>query len=377
MKTSKWVALVLAAVMALSLCVPALAEETIKIGGIGPLTGGAAMYGIPIRNGAQLYIDQLNEAGGINGAKVEFVWEDDAGKNEQAQKLYYDFYDDGFAAILGPVLTDQCNVVGMLADEDGIPMVTPSGTAFDITSGKNYVYRSCFIDEFQGYVMANYAAEIGYKNVAILYGADSAYSMGLVAAFEAQAAAKELNIVAKEAANFTDIDFKAQLTNIKNAAPDAVFLPYYGDAMALILPQAKEVGLETIYLGADGTANVVENIADKSLLTSVVYSDHFAFDSDDESVVNFVNSYTEKYGEKPEISFAATGYDAALVICEAIKVAGTTDHDALNEAIKNITVEGVSGIISFDENNNPVKSAFIMGFDAEGNKHFEDRVDPE
>jgi len=264
----------------------------------------------------------------------------------------------------------------MLADEDGIPMVTPSGTAFDITAGKTYVYRSCFIDEFQGYVMANYAAETGYKNVAILYGADSAYSMGLVAAFEAQAKVKGLTIVAKEAANFTDIDFKSQLTNIKNAKPDAVFLPYYGDAMALILPQAKEVGLETIYLGADGTANVVENIADKSLLTSVVYSDHFAFDSDDEAVVNFVTGYTAKYGEKPEISFAATGYDAALVICEAIKAAGTTDHDAVNEVLKNISVEGVSGVISFDENNNPVKSAFVMGFDAEGNKHFVTRVDP-
>jgi len=372
----KKIALVLAMIMALSLCAPALAEDTIKIGGIGPLTGGAAMYGIPIRNGAELYIDQLNAAGGINGVKVEFVWEDDAGKNEQAQKLYYDFYDDGYAAILGPVLTDQCNVVGMLADEDGIPMVTPSGTAFDITAGKTYVYRSCFIDEFQGYVMANYAAETGYKNVAILYGADSAYSMGLVAAFEAQAKVKGLTIVAKEAANFTDIDFKSQLTNIKNAKPDAVFLPYYGDAMALILPQAKEVGLETIYLGADGTANVVENIADKSLLTSVVYSDHFAFDSDDEAVVSFVTGYTAKYGEKPEISFAATGYDAALVICEAIKAAGTTDHDAVNEVLKNISVEGVSGVISFDENNNPVKSAFVMGFDAEGNKHFVTRVDP-
>ena len=294
----------------------------------------------------------------------------------QAQKIYFDHLDAGCAAILGDVLTGQCRVVAALAAEDGIPMVTASGTAYDINEGKPNVFRTCFIDDFQGTVMANFAADQGYKKVAILYGNDSAYSLGLVSAFEAQAGVRGLEVVAKEAASFTDVDFKAQLTNIKAAAPDAVFLPFYGAEASLILTQAKEVGLETIYMGADGISDIVDKIADKSLLTSMTYADHFAFDSDDPAVVKFIEDYTAKYGEAPTVSFSATGYDAALVICEAIKAAGSTDFDAVTAAIKGISVEGVSGVISFDENNNPIKSAFVMTFDAEGGKHFVAKVDP-
>lgn len=376
MKLSKWLALALAAIMALSLCAPALAEETIKIGGIAPLTGPYAVYGNAVKNGADLYIAQLNANGGIDGKMVELLWEDDEADDTQAQKIYFNYLDGGCAAILGDVLTGQCRVVASLAVDDGIPMVTASGTAFDITEGKENVFRTCFIDDFQGNVMANFAAEQGYKNVAILYGVDSAYSTGLVAAFEAQAAALNLNIVAKEAANFTDIDFKAQLTNIKNAKPDAVFLPFYGAEAALILTQAKEVGLETIYMGADGISDIVPQIADKSLLTQITYADHFAFDSDDEAVIKFIADYKAMFGEEPTVSFSATGYDAALVICEAIKAAGSTEFEDVTAALKALNTVGVSGNITYDENNNPIKSAFVMTFDAEGGKHFVAKVDP-
>ena len=376
MKFSKWMALALAAIMALSLCAPALAEETIKIGGIAPLTGPYAVYGNAVKNGADLYIAQINANGGIDGKKVELLWEDNEADDTQAQKIYFNYLDGGCAAILGDVLTGQCRVVASLAMDDGIPMVTASGTAFDITEGKENVFRTCFIDDFQGKVMANFAAEQGYKNVAILYGVDSAYSTGLVAAFEAQAAALNLNIVAKEAANFTDIDFKAQLTNIKNTKPDAVFLPFYGAEAALILTQAKEVGLETIYMGADGISDIVPQIADKSLLTQITYADHFAFDSDDEAVIKFIADYKAMFGEEPTVSFSATGYDAALVICEAIKAAGSTEFEDVTAALKAINTVGVSGVITYDENNNPIKSAVVMTFDAEGGKHFVAKVDP-
>lgn len=375
-KCIKFISMVAAMLLALSLLMPCLAEDTIKIGGLAPLTGPYAVYGFSVKNGADLYIDQLNAAGGINGTPVELIWEDHAANDTQAQKIYFDHLDAGCVAILGDVLTAQCRVVAALAAEDGIPMVTSSGTAFDINEGKPNVFRTCFIDDFQGTVMANFAAEQGYQNVAILYGADSAYSIGLVSAFEEQAAVRGLNVVAKEAASFSDIDFKAQLTNIKAAAPDAVFLPFYGSEASLILTQAKEVGLETIYMGADGISDIVDKITDKSLLTSMTYADHFAFDSDDAAVVKFIEDYTNKYGEAPTVSFSATGYDAALVICEAIKNANSMEYDAITEAIKNISVEGVSGVISFDENNNPIKSAFVMTFDAEGGKHFVSKVDP-
>ena len=376
MKLSKTLALMLAAAMLLSLCAPALAEDTIKIGGMAPLTGPYAVYGNAVKNGANLYVAQLNEAGGINGKKVELLWEDHEADDTQAQKVYFNYLDGGCAAILGDVLTGQCRVVASLAMEDGIPMVTASGTAFDITQGKENVFRTCFIDDFQGTVMANFALEQGYKKVAILYGADSAYSVGLVAAFEAQAKINGLEIVVKEAANFTDIDFKAQLTNIKNKAPEAVFLPFYGAEASLILTQAQEIGLTTIYMGADGISDIVPQIADKSLLTQITYADHFAFDSDDAAVVKFIADYTALYGEEPTVSFSATGYDAALVICEAIKAAGSSDFEAVTAALKNIEAVGVSGKITFDANNNPIKSAFVMTFDAEGGKHFVAKVDP-
>ena len=375
-KSTKFAAAVLAVMMALCLMLPACAEEVIKIGGIAPLTGPYAVYGISVKNGADLYVSQLNENGGIDGKMVQLDWQDDAANDNQAQKIYYDYVDNGYAAILGDVLTGQCRIVATLAVDDGIPMVTASGTAFDINEGKPNVFRTCFIDDFQGVVMANFAADKGYQKVAILFGSDSAYSQGLVTAFEGQATSRGLEVVAKEAASYSDIDFKAQLTNIKAAEPDAVFLPFYGAEASLILTQAKEVGLDTIFMGADGISDIVDKMADKSLLTAITYADHFAFDSDDAAVVKFIEDYTALFGEAPTVSFSATGYDAALVICEAIKAAGTTDYAAVVDAIKNINVEGVSGVISFDENNNPIKSAFVMTFDAEGGKHFVSKVDP-
>ena len=372
-----FLSLVIAVILALCLMLPAFAEDVIKIGGIAPLTGPYAVYGISVKNGADLFIDQINAAGGIDGKKVQLDWQDNAANDQQAQKIYLDYVDAGYAAILGDVLTGQCRIVAAMAVEDGIPMVTASGTAFDINEGKPNVFRTCFIDDFQGVVMANFAADKGYQKIAILYGNDSAYSLGLVTAFEGRAAVRGLEIVAKEAASYSDIDFKAQLTNIKSAAPDAVFLPFYGAEASLILSQAKEVGIENVpYLGADGISDIVDKMADTSLLTAINYADHFAFDSDDAAVVKFIEDYTAKFGEAPTVSFSATGYDAALVLCEAFKAAGSVDYDAVVAAIKAVNVEGVSGVITFDENNNPIKSAFVMTFDAEGGKHFVAKVDP-
>lgn len=386
MKAQKWFSVILSIVVVFSLLIPtAIADEdTIKIGGLAPLTGPYAVYGEAVKNGADLYVSQLNAAGGIDGKMVEILWEDHAASDQQAQNIYYDHLDNGAVAILGDVLTGQCRVIAQLAYEDGIPMVTASGTAFDINEGKPNVFRTCFIDDFQGVVMANFAKQQGYQKVAILYGADSAYSLGLYNAFKAQAEVNGIELVAEEAAAFTDIDFKAQLSNIKNAEPEAVFLPWYGSEASLILAQAAEVGLNVKFMGADGISDIVDKIDDKSLLTAMNYADHFAFDSDDEAVQTFIAEYTAKYGEEPTVSFSATGYDAALVICQAIDEADIEDYsdleavyEAVTEKIKGISAEGVSGVISFDENNNPIKSAFVMTFDEEGGKHFVAKVDPQ
>ncbi|MEG2186123.1 MAG: ABC transporter substrate-binding protein [Clostridia bacterium] len=375
----KWISVLLTIMLVLSFALPAMAEgETIKIGGIGCLTGPYAMYGIGVRNGIDLCIDEINAAGGINGQKVEMLWEDDEGDAAKATNAYSKLVEnDGVTAILGAVLTGPTDAVADYAASDGIPTITASATAYYITEGRPNVFRTCFLDPFQGICMANFAKdEFSAVKLAVLYENGNEYSTGLKNTFSEQAALNGQEIVACEATAAKDVDFKAQLTKIKDAAPDVVFLPYYGPEAALILSQAKEIGLETKFVGADGISNIVGSISDKSLLTNLWYSDHFSNTADSEKVKTFLSGYQAKYGELPSISFTATGYDAALVMCEAIKAAGSTDYDAVVAAIKASNVEGVSGTITFDDHNDPTKSAFILTFDAEGNQVFVKQQNP-
>ena len=217
--------------------------------------------------------------------------------------------------------------------------------------------------------MARYAKDEGYSKVAIMYDNGEDYSKGLYDNFIAEAAVLGLDIVATESAAFSDVDFKTQLTNIKNSNPNAVFLPYYGEQAALILNQAKQIGLDVKFLGADGLSNVVETITDKTLLTNMTYSDHFSIQSDSQLAKEFVEAYKAEYNEEPNISFSATGYDAALVLAEALKK-GSTKYEDVVAAVRATNIDAVSGKISFDEINNPIKSAFITTFDEQGNKVF-------
>ncbi len=372
MKKRSILALMLALVLSLSLILPAVAaEETIKIGGISVLTGPAAVYGIAVQKGVDLYIDQLNEAGGIDGKKVEMLWEDDQSDATAGVNAFNKLVDnDEVSAILGAVLTNVTMAVAANAADIGIPMITASATAYDVTTDRPSVFRTCFLDPFQAVIMARYAKEEGINKVAVLYDNGNDYSAGLYQSFIDEAAALGLEVVATESATYEDVDFKAQLTNLKNAAPEAVFLPYYGAPAALILTQADEIGFETRFLGADGIANVVDSINNKALVTNMVYSDHYSEQADSEMSKAFVAAYQAKYNEVPTISFSATGYDAALVLVEAIKKAGSTDYEAVTAALKATDVEGVSGKLTFDDHNDPIKSAFILTFDAEGNKQF-------
>ncbi len=374
----KMVTMALALMLAVSLILPALAEDTIKIGGIGCLTGQYAMYGVGVKNGVDLYIDELNAAGGIDGKQVEMLWEDDEGAPDKAANAYNKLVqNDGVVAILGSVLTGATDAVADLAAEDGIPMITASATAYYITEGRPNVFRTCFLDPFQGISMANFAKEqFSATKLAVLYENGNEYSTGLKDKFVEQAGKNGQEIVAMEATAAKDVDFKAQLTKIKDAAPDVVFVPYYGPEAALILTQAKEIGLETKFVGADGISSIVDSISDKSLLVNMWYSDHFSNAADSEMVKKFLDGYQAKYGEMPSISFSATGYDAALVLTNAIKTAASTDYQAVVDAIKATNVEGVSGVITFDDHNDPIKSAFILNFDAEGNQVFVKQQNP-
>ena len=368
----KWIVTVLMLLLAVSVILPAMAEDTIKIGGMGVLSGPNAMYGIGVRNGVDLYIDELNAAGGINGQQVEIIWEDDEGNPEKAVNVYNKLVkNDGVVAIIGSVLTGATDAAADYAADDGIPMITASATAYYITTDRPNMFRTCFSDPFQGVSMANFAKEeFGATKLAVLYQTGSEYSTGLKDKFVEQAAVNGQEVLAVEATSIGDVDFKAQLTKIMDTAPEVVFLPYYGADAALILTQAKEIGLDVKFVGADGISSTVGSISDLSLLTNMWYSDHFSNDSDSEMVKKFLDGFQAKYGKMPDISFSATAYDAALVLCEAIKAAGSVEYEAVIAAIKASNVEGVSGTITFDDHNDPIKNAFILNFDAEGKQIF-------
>lgn len=371
MKKRNWLSLFLVLVLGISLIAPvALAEDTIKIGGIAVLSGPYAVYGLAVQKGVDLYINQLNEQGGIDGKKVEIIWEDDRGEaNDGVLAFEKLVQNDGVVAIIGAVLTGVTKAVAEYAADIGIPMITASSTAYEITTDRPSVFRTCFLDPFQAVQMARYTKDEGYTKVAALYDNGNEYSKGLYEAFVAEAAELNLEMVASESAAYGDVDFKTQLTNVKNAGPEVVFLPYYGAEASLILTQAKDIGLEVKFLGADGIADIVDAIADKSLLTNMTYSDHFSTQADSQLAKDFVAAFQAVYNEEPTVSFSATGYDAALVLAEALKK-GSTKHEDVAAAIRATNIEAVSGKITFDAHNDPIKSAFIMTFDDQGNKVF-------
>lgn len=371
MKKRTWFSLLLILILGITAITPAvLAEETIKIGGIGVLSGPYAVYGLAVQKGVNLYIKELNANGGIDGKKVEVLWEDSRGEANDGVLAFNKLVDnDGVIAILGPVLTGVTKAVAEYAADINIPLITPSATAYEVTTDRPNVFRTCFLDPFQAVQMARYSKDEGLTKVAVLYDNGNEYSKGLYEAFIAECEAIGLDVVAVESATYEDVDFKTQLTNVKNANPEAVFLPYYGAPAALILTQANDIGLDVRFLGADGISDIVDSIPNKALLTKMTYSDHFSTQSDSELVKGFVEAFKAEYNEEPNVSFSATGYDAALVLTNALQK-GSVEYADVVAAIKATDVEGVSGKITFDDHNDPIKSAFIMSFDAEGNKTF-------
>jgi branched-chain amino acid transport system substrate-binding protein len=369
----KFFAIVLSCMMMLGAFIPAAtAQETIKVGFVGVLTGSGAQYGNGVKEGIEVYVELINAQGGINGVPVEVIYEDNQGDASKglaaAQKL---IELDGCVAILGPVITTVCKVVAEYCNDEGIPMITPSGTDYEITTGHPSVFRTCFLDPFQATVVAEYVASQGVKKVAVLYDQGNPYSKGLYEAFIAECKNQGVEILATESGSGDDVDFKAQLTNIKNAAPEAVFLPYYGEAAALILTQANEIGLDVKFYGGDGISNIAKSITDKSLLTNMIYTDHFSNSETNEQALIFLDAYQKKFGQEPGISFIATAYDAARVLFDALsKVEDPSDYAAVTAAIKATDLECVTGRITFDDHNDPIKSVFFTTFDAEGKQVF-------
>lgn len=325
--------------------------EVFKIGGIGPVTGGAAVYGEAVKNGAELAVKEINEAGGINGVPIEFNYQDDENDAEKAVNAYNTLKDWGMQMLLGTVTSAPCVAVGEVAQEDNTFMLTPSGTAVDCVKYDN-AFRVCFSDPMQGIESAKYIGDNKLaKKVAAIYDSSDVYSTGIYQAFAEEAENQLFEIVAAEA--FTaesKSDFSVQLQKAKDAGAELVFLPIYYTEASLILSQASTMGYSPIFFGCDGLDGIlnVENF-DTSLAEGVMLLTPFAADAEDELTQNFVTTYKEKFGDTPN-QFAADAYDAIYIIKAAAEKAGITADmsasdicEAMKTAMTEITVDGLTG----------------------------------
>ena len=329
----------------------ASSDKVFKIGGIGPVTGAAAVYGLAVKNGAQIAVDEINADGGINGYQIEFNFQDDEHDAEKSVNAYNTLKDWGMQVLMGTVTSAPCVAVADKTNADNMFQITPSGSSVECAQNPN-VFRVCFSDPDQGAASATYIAENKLaEKIAVIYDSSDVYSSGIYEKFAAEAANQGLEIVDAEA--FTadsNKDFSTQLQKAKDAGADLVFLPIYYTEASLILKQADTMGFAPKFFGCDGMDGIlqVENF-DTKLAEGLMLLTPFAADAQDELTQKFVTSYKENYGETP-IQFAADAYDAIYAIKAAMEEADITPEtsvsdtcDKMKEAILKIKVNGLTG----------------------------------
>ena len=329
----------------------ASSDKVFKIGGIGPVTGAAAVYGLAVKNGAQIAVDEINADGGINGYQIEFNFQDDEHDAEKSVNAYNTLKDWGMQVLMGTVTSAPCVAVADTTNADNMFQITPSGSSVECAQNPN-VFRVCFSDPDQGAASATYIAENKLaEKIAVIYDSSDVYSSGIYEKFAAEAANQGLEIVDAEA--FTadsNKDFSTQLQKAKDAGADLVFLPIYYTEASLILKQADTMGYAPKFFGCDGMDGIlqVENF-DTKLAEGLMLLTPFAADAQDELTQKFVTSYKENYGETP-IQFAADAYDAIYAIKAAMEEADITPDtsvsdtcDKMKEAMLKIKVNGLTG----------------------------------
>lgn len=337
-------------------------SNEIVIGGIIPKTGAAAVYGNTTEKGVNLAIEEINEAGGINGKQIKYLSEDDKGDPTEAVTVYNKLSDAGVQAIIGPVTSKPAQAVADNSVEDNMPIISPTGTMESITEGKDNVFRACFTDPLQGEILANFAANnLEAKKVAVLRNTSNDYSNGVADKFKEVAKAQGLEVVADEGYGENDVDFKVQLTNIKKQSPDVILVPEYYEKDVSIAGQAKELEIDAKIIGPDGWDGVLATVAKGSEgnLEGIYFTNHYAVDDESEKIQSFVKKYEEKYGEKPS-AFAALGYDTVYIYKTAFENAKSDSREYIIQAIKDVEYDGITGSLKFGKDNNPVKSAAII-----------------
>ena len=346
------VAMILVLAMALSMASIAMAEDAVKIGLIGPMTGAAASYGTSVKQGVELAVEEVNALG---GTQIELNVMDDEHDAEKSVNAYNNLWDWGCQMIIGSVTTTPCVAVGAVAYEERMFMLTPSASSTDVIANKDNVYQLCFTDPAQGSASAQYISEHELASkVAVIYNNADAYSTGIYQTFEAKAGELGLEIVS--VSTFTDdtTDFSVQVTSAKDAGAELVFLPIYYTPASMILQQANSMEYDPIFFGVDGMDGIL-NIEgfDTSLAEGVMLLTPFSADATDDLTVNFVTKYQEKFGATPD-QFAADGYDCVYALYNAIQNAGitaeTSTEDAcemLIAAMQELEITGVTGTMTW------------------------------
>lgn len=328
-------------------------SKTIKIGGIGPLTGGAAVYGNAVKNGAELAVNEINAAGGINGAKIDFRMEDDENDAEKSVNAYNTLKDWGMQILAGTVTTTPCIAVTEKTKKDNMFQLTPSASAIDVIKNDNS-FQVCFTDPNQGSASADYIADKKLaKKVAVIYNSSDSYSAGIYNSFNTQAKAKGLEVVAAEAfTNDSNTDFSAQLSKAKSAGAELVFLPIYAAEASSILKQAKGMSYDAKFFGCDGLDGILGIKGfDQTLADGVMLLTPFTKNGTDKVTKTFVDAFKKAgYEDSTLNQFAADAYDLIYIIKAAMEKASVTPDksvsdicNALKGAMTEIKVDGTTG----------------------------------
>ena len=343
---------------------------TVKIGGIGPLTGAYANYGLSEKNGAELAVKEINEAGGIAGKQIELSYQDSQGDSESAVNAYGKLMDWGMNVSLGGVLSGETASIVAAARDDDVLLLTPSGSADKCIDGNSLAFRVCFYDSFQGAAAAQYIKDNNIVDtVGVLYESDIDYSVGLYNAFVEKCG--ELGITIAETQTFTSTtstDFSTQVNALVASGVKLVFIPIYAEEASTFLTQARGKFANDVYFfGADGLDGILGKVEqDTTIANNVLMLTPFSADNPAENVQSFVKKYQEAYGATPD-QFAADAYDAIYVIKAAVEKAGSTSGAALASALSSLTIEGVTGTMTWtaDGNTNKPASA-ILYYDGVG-----------
>lgn len=322
---------------------------TLKIGGIGPLTGENAIYGTAVKAGMEIAVDEINANGGIAGAQIELKFSDDVSDGETAGNAYNDLMDWGMQILVGPVTTGPAINVSSMVYNDRVFALTPSASSADVTAGKDNMFQLCFTDPAQGTAAADYMAEnAADAKIAIIYRNDDAYSQGIHDAFVAEAGTKNLNIVYEGTFTAdTATDFSVQLSAAQAAGADMIFLPIYYQPSSVIFSQASQMGYAPEFFGVDGMDGILTLAGfDTSLAEGVLVQSPFSADATDEATQSFVKAYNEKTGENPN-QFAADGYDCIYAVKAAFEKAGCTADMSAEDICEKLVATFTSADFSF------------------------------